>query len=127
MRQRRASQNERERDFLHIYHYNRGHSSEYHSYDNTYKFTILISRLLYFYYIWLCGTPRWPNTLAYNPQCMRNVVIAHDLLLSSPFPTSGSYSFSHCQMGPTVREAMGPTYGEGRREEKIAGNHDISN
>src|SRR6185312_9284282 len=48
-----------------------------------------------------CGTPRRPDTLVYSQQRMRNVVIAPDLLLSSPFPTGGSHNFSHCQVGPT--------------------------
>ena len=89
--------------FLHIYHYNECYSSEYHSYDDTYKFTILISRLLHFYHICLCGTPQWLDTLAHSQQDMRNVMIAPVLLLSSPFPTGGSHSFSHYQMGPLVR------------------------
>ena len=97
-----------ERDFLHIYHYNGWHSSEYHSYNDTYKFTILISRLLHFYHIYLCGTPRRPDTLAYSQQRMRNVVIAPDLLLSSPLPIGGSHSFSHCQVGPTGQTRLLP-------------------
>ena len=96
------------RGFLHIYHYNGWHSTKYHSYDDTDKFTILILHLLHFHHICLCGMPQRPDTLAHSQQVIRNVVIAHVLLLSSPFPTGGSHNFSHCQVGPTGQIHLPP-------------------
>jgi len=59
----RKNKDWRDRGFLHFYHYNELHSSNYHYYDATYIYTIREKFDLQIYHIRGCGShetgPRW--------------------------------------------------------------------
>ena len=57
-KRRRRGGEEEATGFLHFYHHIARHSYKYHFYNNIYKFTIFISRFLYFYHIYLHNTSR---------------------------------------------------------------------
>ena len=50
--------------FLHFYHYNECHLSDYHLYIGTYNYTSREKFNLQFYHFCTCGKPRRHDTLA---------------------------------------------------------------